>query len=360
MEDAHLDGRRHGVRTAQRRDRQRRDGRVLCARDPQCGRDAESQAIARAGVCGGRTTGIGDRTDAAVAQPAAAERATSRGVTTAELPSRATSEALPVSIGRIELSNGEVEYSDFFVRPNYNAHLTGVAGSVSALSASQTGEVQIAGRVEGTAPVDVRGTLNPFAPQLTLDLTGKATDVDLPPLTPYSVKYAGYGIQKGKLSLEVHYKVDDRKLAATNKLKLDQLTFGERVDSPTATKLPVLLAVSLLKDRNGVINLDLPIEGTLDDPKFSVWGIVVQVFVNLITKAVTAPFALLGAIAGGGGEQLAYIEFTPGHAASDDRSGSRAIVVAASMTLCRRTFSVFQRPPPAHRPAVLGGPHRNP
>jgi hypothetical protein len=213
------------------------------------------------------------------------------------------------------LSDGEVQYADFFVTPNYTAHLTSVTGGVSALSQAQAGEVQLAGRVEGTAPVDVRGTVNPFAEEISLDLTGKANDVDLPPLTPYSVKYAGYGITKGKLSLEVHYRIENRKLAATNKLKLDQLTFGEHVDSPTATKLPVLLAVSLLKDRNGVINLDLPIQGTLDDPKFSVWGVIVQIVVNLVTKAITAPFALLGAIAGApAGEQLAYVEFAPGRA----------------------------------------------
>ncbi|MGE5169209.1 MAG: DUF748 domain-containing protein, partial [Rudaea sp.] len=251
-----------------------------------------------------------------VAEPAPAARpapTTAAGVTTAELPPRAEGGPLPVSIGRIEVSNGEVEYSDFFVQPNYNAHLTQVAGNVSALSAAQAGAIELAARVEGTAPVDVRGTVNPFAAQLSLDLTGKATDVDLPPLTPYSIKYAGYGITKGKLSLEVHYKIEDRKLAATNKLRLDQLTFGERVDSPSATKLPVLLAVSLLKDRNGVINLDLPISGTLDDPQFSVWRVIVQIFVNLMTRAVTAPFALLASIAGGG-EELSYVEFPAGRA----------------------------------------------
>jgi len=249
------------------------------------------------------------------ASPAAAPPSAVAGATTKELRPPSTEDGLPVSIGRIEVADGEVQYSDFFVKPNYNAHLTGVTGSVSALSKTQAGEVQLAGRVEGTAPVDVRGTINPFAEEISLDLTGKASDVDLPPLTPYSVKYAGYGITKGKLSLEVHYKIDNRKLAATNRLKLDQLTFGEHVDSPTATKLPVLLAVSLLKDRNGLINLDLPIQGTLDDPKFSVWGVIVQIFVNLITKAITAPFALLGAIAGGpAGEQLAYVEFGPGRA----------------------------------------------
>jgi len=250
----------------------------------------------------------------AAAQAAAPiPRTSAGGVATTTLPDKPDS-ALPVSIGRIQLSDGEVQYADYFVQPNYTAHLTNVAGTVSALSQAQAGTVDIAANVEGTAPVAIGGTVNPFAPQLALDLTGKATDIDLPPLTPYSVKYAGYGIQKGKLSLEVHYRVDDRKLAATNKLRLDQLTFGERVESPTATKLPVLLAVSLLKDRNGVINLDLPIQGTLDDPKFSVWGVIVQIFVNLITKAITAPFALLGSLAGGGGEQLAYIEFAPGYA----------------------------------------------
>ena len=250
----------------------------------------------------------------AAAPEAPAATSTAAGVTSKEIPASASADKeLPVSIGRIELSHGEVQFSDFFVKPNYSAHLTEVAGSVSALSATRAGDVELAARVENTAPVEIRGSLNPFARALTLDLTANARDIDLPPLTPYSAKYAGYGIQKGKLSFEVHYKIDDRKLTASNKLVLDQLTFGEHVESPTATKLPVLLAVALLKDRNGVIHLDLPISGSLDDPKFSVGAVIVQIIVNLITKIVTAPFAVLGAIVGGPhSEQLAYIEFAPG------------------------------------------------
>ena len=226
-----------------------------------------------------------------------------------------TSDELPVAIERIQLSGGEVEFSDYFIKPNYSAHLTNVGGSVSAISARQSGNVELTARLENNAPVSVRGAVNPFSRELALDLQAKATDIDLPPLTPYSTKYAGYGIQKGKLSFEVHYAIDKRKLSATNKLVLDQLTFGERVDSPTATKLPVVLAVALLKDRNGRINLDLPIQGTLDDPQFSVWRIIVQIIGNLIEKIVTAPFAVLGALVGGGGEQqLAYVEFAPGRA----------------------------------------------
>ena len=267
-------------------------------------------------------------------QAAAATAASTRaGVTTKTLPTPAAeAKSLPVSIGRIEVANGDVEFSDFFVKPNYSTHLSAVKGSVSTMSASQAGDIDISGRVQDSAPVEIRGSINPFASALQLDLTAKATDVELPPLTPYSIRYAGYGITKGKLSMEVHYKIDDRKLAATNKLRLDQLTFGERVESPTATKLPVLLAVALLKDRNGVINLDLPIEGTLDDPKFSVWRVVVQIFVNLITRAVTAPFALLGQIAGAGGEQLAYVEFAPGHAELAAAAQTKLETLAKALT----------------------------
>ena len=289
-----------------------------------------------------RTTAPAATATTATAAPAKATAAKAMNANTGnaktptrELPAASAPEReLPVSIGRIGVSDGNVEFSDFFVKPNYSANLTNVTGSVSALSATQAGQVELSGRVANTAPVELRGAINPFARELTLDLTAKATDIDLPPLTPYSAKYAGYGIQKGKLSFEAHYAIDQRKLAATNKLVLDQLTFGEHVDSPTATKLPVRLAVALLKDRNGRIDLDLPIQGTLDDPKFSVWRIIVQIIGNLITKVVTAPFAVLGALAGGGGEQLAYVEFAPGH--SDISAAAEAKLRSLAKALADR------------------------
>ncbi len=230
---------------------------------------------------------------------------------------------LPVTIGRVELARGNVNFSDFFVRPNYSANLTDVTGSVTTMSAEQAGDIAISARVDHTAPVEVSGRIHPFAQQLSLDIRAKARDVDLPPLTPYSVKYAGYGIEKGKLTFDVHYRVENRKLVAENRLVLDQLTFNtQRIDSPTATKLPVLLAVSLLKDMRGVIDIQLPIAGSLDDPKFSVGGLIIQVIVNLIAKAVTAPFALL-ASAFGGGEELSTVPFAPGSAALDEEAQKR-------------------------------------
>ena len=148
------------------------------------------------------------------------------------------------------------------------------------MSAKQAGDVALTASVDGIAPVEVQGRIHPFASEFSLDLAGKARDIELPPLTPYSVKYAGYGIEKGKLAFDVHYRVENRKLAAENRLVLDQLTFGERVDSPTATKLPVLRAVALLKDRHGVIDIQLPISGSLDDPQFSVCGLIGGVITN--------------------------------------------------------------------------------
>jgi uncharacterized protein involved in outer membrane biogenesis len=218
-----------------------------------------------------------------------------------------------VRIGKITVQGGNVNFSDFFVKPNYSANLTGVGGAVTEMTAEKAGDVELRGKLDDAAPVELAGRLNLLSADLLLHLRGTARDIELPPLSPYAVKYAGYGIERGKLSLNVQYDVENRQLNATNRIFLDQLTFGERVESPTATRLPVTLAVALLKDRNGVIDVDLPISGSLDDPQFSLGGVIVRVIMNLITRAVTAPFALLGSLFGGG-EELAYLEFTPGSA----------------------------------------------
>lgn len=229
-------------------------------------------------------------------------------------PAAETSSARPaLRIGKIALQGGNVNFSDFFIKPNYRANLTGVGGTVTEMTPDKAGDVELHGKVDNAAPLEIAGRVNPLAQDLFLDLKGSAKDIELPPLSPYAVKYAGYGIERGKLSLKVEYRVEQRKLAAQNQVYLDQLTFGERVDSPTATKLPVTLAVALLKDRNGVIDVSLPISGSLDDPQFSLGGAIAKVVLNLVVKAVTAPFALLGSLFGGGAE-LAYLEFPSGSA----------------------------------------------
>jgi hypothetical protein len=155
------------------------------------------------------------------------------------------------------------------------------------------------GRVGATASLDILGKLNPLAKPLALDIQGKVRDLELAPLTPYSVKYTGHGIERGKLSVDVAYLIEPSgQLTATNTLVLNQLTFGEKVEG-APNSLPVKLAVALLADRNGVIDINLPISGSLNDPQFSLGPIIFKVIVNLIVKAITAPFTLLASAFGG-------------------------------------------------------------
>jgi len=234
-----------------------------------------------------------------------------------------------VSFGPISLINGKVLFSDRFVKPNYSADLTELTGKLSAFSsvapatattpgaapaAPNMADLELRGRAEGTASLEILGKLNPLAKPLALDIKGKVRDLELPPLSPYSVKYSGYGINRGKLSVDVGYVVlPDGRLTATNKVILNQLAFGEKVPGSTAS-LPVKLAVALLADRNGVIDIDLPISGSLNDPQFSLGPIIIKVIINVIVKAITAPFSLLANAFGGGGEELSTVGFNAGSA----------------------------------------------
>ena len=225
---------------------------------------------------------------------------------------KAASKIPPIKIRRLTLAGGKVRFTDNYIKPNFTANLVDLGGTIIGLSSDpdSSANVDVRGKVN-SAPLTINGKVNPLKGDLFLDLKAEVKGMELAPLSAYSGKYAGYGIEKGQLTFDVSYKVEDRKLTAENRLVLDQLTFGNKVDSPQATKLPVMLAVSLLKDRNGVIDIKLPISGSLDDPKFSLGGVIVRVIVNLLTKAITSPFALLGS-AFGGGEELGWMEFDPG------------------------------------------------
>lgn len=261
-------------------------------------------------------------------------------VTTTTLPS-AASAAAPASPTTaapapqlrwqgIHLAQGEVDFTDTFIKPNYSARLTRIAGDISAVS-SRTPEpatVEVSGAVDDGAPLRISGKLHPLGPKLSTDIAGTAKGIELTRLTPYAARYAGYAIEKGTLSVTVRYKVDGGKLEADNQVFLDQLTFGERVDSPDATKLPVLLAVSLLKNSRGEIDVNLPISGSLDDPQFSVGGIIWKVLLNLIGKAVTAPFALL---TGGASSELGVVPFAPGSDALSPAARERLDALAAKL-----------------------------
>jgi uncharacterized protein involved in outer membrane biogenesis len=234
-------------------------------------------------------------------------------------------------VGAVRVQNGHVDFSDFFVKPNYRADLTELNGRISTLTFEQPGDLEFTGKVNQAGALEIRGKVNPLAANIFLDIQAAARDIELPRLSPYSAKYLGYGIERGKLSVKVKYLLQDRKLAAENNIYLDQLKLGEKVASPDAPNLPVPLAVSLLQDRNGVIDVNLPIGGSLDDPQFSISGIVLQVIGNIIIKAVTAPFALLGSVAGGG-KDLDYLEFAPGSAKISEASEKKLDTLGKALT----------------------------
>jgi hypothetical protein len=225
-----------------------------------------------------------------------------------------------IRMGPISLSNGRVDFNDRFIKPNYSARLSELTGKLSAFSSvASDGQVQLAdlelrGRVEGTASLEILGKVNPLAKPVALDIKGRVRDLELAPLSTYSARYAGYGIERGKLSVDVAYKVQpDGQLTASNNIVLNQLKFGDAVPGAERS-LPVKLAVALLADRNGVIDIDLPVSGSLNDPQFRIGPIVFKLIVNLIVKAVTAPFSLLASAFGGGGDELSMVSFAPGSA----------------------------------------------
>lgn len=230
----------------------------------------------------------------------------------AETPGKA---GTGIHIRTITLQGGRISFSDTSLKPAFFMDLAEIGGRVSGLSSGEAtfADVDLRGKVNQFAPLEIVGKINPLREDLFVDLKARFADMDLSPMTPYSGKYIGYTIEKGKLSFDLTYQIARRKLDSKNNLFLDQFTLGEKVESPTATNLPVRLAIALLKDRKGEIHLDLPVTGSLDDPEFSVWKVVLQILVNLISKAATAPFALLGALIGGG-EELGYLEYEPGSA----------------------------------------------
>ena len=245
----------------------------------------------------------------------------------------APADKVPIRIDALTLQGGRIGLADHFIKPNYAATLTDLGGQMTGLSTEEgtVAELHLRGSLAGHSPLEIAGRVNPLAATAFADVTVNFRGIDLPPFTPYSGKYAGYTIARGTLTMELKYKLQNRKLSAENRILVDQFEFGEKVESKDATKLPVRLAVSLLRDKDGLIDLDLPIEGSLDDPKFRLGKVIWQVIGNLIGKAATAPFALLGKLVGGKSEELSTIDFADGHEALDDAAKKKLDALAKAL-----------------------------
>jgi hypothetical protein len=271
---------------------------------------------------------------AAAAAAQASKVAKTRGKSPAVVASAAAPPAapgMPISIKRVEVTDSQANFADFSVQPNFAAGIQKLNGTVVGLSSKPgtRAKVDLHGQIDAFSPVDITGEVNALGPLYT-DLALNFRNISLPVFNPYSGKFAGYNISKGKLTTELTYKIDGRKLDAHHHIVIEQLEFGAKTASKDAVSLPVKLAVSLLKDRNGVIDLDLPVAGTLDDPKFKLGAVIWQVFVHILEKAVTAPFALLGSLFGGGPD-IQFVDFKPGAADLDQAATDKAKTIAKAL-----------------------------
>jgi hypothetical protein len=224
------------------------------------------------------------------------------------------------TIDLVQINDGTLDFSDLSLQPNFRAGILELNGTIKELSSLQTAHaaIDLKGNTGPNAPVTISGTINPLNSRGKTDVKMDLENIELTAFTPYSGKFMGYRIERGKLDLHLGYVIEDRQLQGENKILMRQLSLGDKVDSPDATNLPVKFAIALLKDRNGDINLNLPVKGNLDDPQFSVMPIIWKMLVGLVTKAVMSPFKLFGAIFGGDDETSApAIRFAYGSAEID-------------------------------------------
>ncbi|QRY79580.1 DUF748 domain-containing protein [Pseudomonas sp. PDNC002] len=247
------------------------------------------------------------------------------------------SKPLGIRIGGVKINNGSANFADLTLRPDFATAIQQLGGAIGTIDNRNPApaSVDVKGKVDKYAPVTIKGSLNPFSPLEKLDIATSFKRVELTTLTPYSGKFAGYRIRKGRLNLDLHYQITQGKLKADNKVLVEHLQLGEKVDSPDAVDLPVKLAVALLKDANGNIDIQLPVEGDLNNPQFSVMPIVWQTLRNLVVRAVQAPFKFIAGLAGGGEEDLGSVVFAPGSSELDS---------AAQANLDKLVGALKQRP----------------
>ena len=264
------------------------------------------QPYARFMINDDRTTNVDDLL---IPQPA------DSGAKSAPKPAASKDKPLGIRIGQIAINDGSANFADFSLTPNFATAVQQLNGQIGTIDSRQAkpASVDIKGKVDRYAPVTIKGSVNPFDPMAALDIATSFKRVELTTLTPYSGKFAGFRIRKGRLNLDLHYVITKGQLKAENKVVVEQLQLGEKVDSADAVDLPIRLAIALLKDTDGKISIELPVTGDLNNPQFSVMPIVWQTLRNLVVRAATAPFKFIGGlVTGGGAEDLSNVSFAAG------------------------------------------------
>ncbi|MGZ5076326.1 MAG: DUF748 domain-containing protein [Methylobacter sp.] len=216
-------------------------------------------------------------------------------------------------LGKIQIVDGSSDFSDFSMILPFTAQIKSLDGGASDISSERKSTVKfdLKGNAYDLAPVDINGEISPYLGDYNVKVNFNG--MPMPLISPYMVQFAGYKVEKGKMTLGLNYKVENKELTASNNILIDHFELGEKVENPNAVSLPLELAVALMKDSDGKIRMDVPITGSLDDPKFSITHIVVDALTNAIGKVLTSPFRALASLIGSE-EDLSTIGFAAGSA----------------------------------------------
>ncbi|WP_404366561.1 DUF748 domain-containing protein [Marinobacter sp.] len=263
-------------------------------------------------------------------------------------------------IGEVVLENGTLDYADFSVDPDFETRLDQLSGSVSGLSnvTPQEGRMNLTGRVAQAGDLKVEGTLGTLGSEATSNLKLTLKQLGLPVLSPYFAQFLGYGVDGGKLGLEMDYTFKGSRITATNHIVLDRLELGSAAPGGGGINAPIKLGLALLRDSDGRIDINLPVEGDLTDPDFQITRVVMGTFANLVIKAATSPFSVLGSVAdlaGITGPELGNVGFRPGIAELGDDE-SRKLEALAEALAKRPQLALDVRggaAPELDRPALL-------
>jgi uncharacterized protein involved in outer membrane biogenesis len=217
-------------------------------------------------------------------------------------------------VGGIELNDGVLDFSDLSLPLHFSTRISGLEGTVSTINSQsqEPANIRLEGQVDDYGLARINGTILALDPIGHTDINMEFRNLLMSRLSPYTVEFAGREIAEGKMDLNLGYRIEKAQLQGSNEIVMSDLLLGNEVESPNAVSLPLGLAVALLTDSNGVIDIDLPVQGDINDPEFKIGGVVWQAFVGLVTKIVTAPFRLLGNLIGVDSEDFGQFEFLAG------------------------------------------------
>lgn len=222
----------------------------------------------------------------------------------------------PVTIAKITVANGSANFADLSLPITFTTNIHDLGGAIYSVSTTkeEASIVDIRGEVDKYGVTSLKGSVDSADPKRYTDLKFVFKNLALSSMSGYSASFAGYKIDEGKLNLDLAYNIVNSQLQSSNSVIIDKIELGDAIEDENITKLPLGFVIALLEDKDGIIDIDMPIQGDIDAPDFKYGGLVLKTLTNLVIKAVSSPFQFLGSMMGIDGKSLEYTEFEAGSA----------------------------------------------